>query len=172
MTMEAQTARTDQTAQTTLDATDQAVWDDFVRFLASGGNLADLKGLEDRHLEALYAMGHQAYGVGDYERAIDLFEYLVILNPLDRRFPLALGSALHMKGSHERAIHYYLMASTLDMMDPVPVFHMGECLIALGQVEQARDCMGFVVRQAHGAALAHLRERASGILDLLPEVQS
>ena len=146
---------------------DRAVWDEFVRYLASGGTLSDLQGLEPRHLEALYAIGHQAYSVGDYDRAIDLFGSLVMLNPHDRRFPMALGSAHQMKGNHERAINYYLMASTHDMMDPVPVFHMGECLIALGQVEQACDCLEFVIRQAQDGAVATYRDRALGTLPLL-----
>ena len=59
------------------------------------------------------------------------------------------------------------MASVMDMKDPVPTFHTAECLAALGRLPEARDALQIVIDQSTDSAHAALRQRASGLLELL-----
>ena len=135
--------------------------------LAAGGTLGDLHGLEDRDYEAMYAVAHGMYSQERYADAQKLFSFLVACNPFDRRFHQALASTLQMTGDFEQAIGYYSMASVMDMKDPVPTFHTAECLAALGRLPEARDALQIVIDQSTDSAHAALRQRASGLLELL-----
>lgn len=139
---------------------------------AAGGTLGDLHGMEDRDYEAMYAVAHGMYSQERYGDAQKLFNFLVACNPFDRRFHQALASSLQMTGDYEQAISYYSMASVMDMKDPVPTFHTAECLAALGRVTEAREALQIVIEQSSSPAHAPLRQRASGLLELLSRQSS
>jgi type III secretion system low calcium response chaperone LcrH/SycD len=138
-----------------------------LEFLARGGTVGDLTGLGAEHYEALYAIGHNQYTVGDHPRAIETFRLLMMLNPWDRRFPMALGAAHQMVGKFEKALESYMAAIMLDMMDPIAMFHAAECMVALGQIEGAHEAMGFVLRHAKKPEHEACRIRAQGLQPLL-----
>lgn len=140
-----------------------------VGFLSQGGTLGDLRGLEHQHYEALYAIGHSHYELGQYDKAVEMFQFLVLMNPWDRRFPMALGSAYQMTGRFDKALGYYTMAVSLNMMDPIPMFHTAECMIALGMFEEAIDALGFVLRHAKTPEQEPYKLRAQGLLPLVQE---
>lgn len=140
-----------------------------VGHLAEGGTLGDLRGLEPKHYEALYAIGHNHYELGQYEKAIEMFQFLVLMNPWDRRFPMALGSAYQMTGQFKKAMGNYTMAVSLNMMDPIPMFHTAECMIALGHYSEAVDALGFVIRNCKSADQEAYKQRAQGLLPLVQE---
>ena len=139
--------------------------------LAAGGTIGDLRGLTTQDYEAAYCIGHTLYGRGQYEPAGQVFAFLVMNNPYDRRFSQALGSALQMQGKHADALGYYMAASVMDAADPVPLFHTAECLAALGQLQNACEALGFVVRLCKTPAQAELRERANALLALMQEAR-
>jgi Flp pilus assembly protein TadD len=105
--------------------------------------------------------------VGDHPRAIETFRLLMMLNPWDRRFPMALGAAHQMVGKFEKALESYMAAIMLDMMDPIAMFHAAECMVALGQIEGAHEAMGFVLRHAKKPEHEACRIRAQGLQPLL-----
>ena len=134
---------------------------------AAGGTLGDLHGMEDRDYEAMYAVAHGMYAQERYRDAQKLFNFLVACNPFDRRFHQALASSLQMTADYEQAISYYSMASVMDMKDPIPTFHTAECLAALGRVPEAREALQIVIEQSSSASHALLKQRATGLLELL-----
>ena len=140
---------------------------DMATFLAAGGTLGDLRGLDEGHYEAIYSAGHAQYTAGRYEQAEKVFQFLCMNNPYDRRFPLALGAVKQVKGDYAEAIGYFGMASVLDMMDPVPLFHTAECLAALGQVDDAVEALGFVIRNANTPETAAYKQRAEAMVGAL-----
>jgi type III secretion system low calcium response chaperone LcrH/SycD len=144
-----------------------------LQHLAEGGTLGDLRGLEANHYEALYAIGHNQYQLGHYDKAIEMFQFLVLMNPWDRRFPMALGSAYQMSQRYDKALGYYTMALSLNMMDPIPMFHSAECMAALGHYAQAAEALQFVIRNSKTAEHEPYKQRAQGILPLIEQqVQS
>lgn len=142
------------------------------QMMASGGTLGDLRGLDDSHYEAIYAAGYAQYNAGRYEQAETVFKFLVAHNAYDRRFPLALGSVKQIQGQYEEAIGYYGLSSVMDLMDPVPIFHCAECLIALGRNDDALEALGFVIRNSTSAEQKSYRERAQALQGLLSTRES
>ena len=149
------------------DAETMDTIDLLVQHMASGGTIGDIKGLTAEHYEAMYAIGHNHYELGDIDRAARMFQFLVTMNPWDRRFPMAAGAAYQVKGEFTKALNYYAMAVTLNMMDPVALFHTAECLAALGHRAEACEALEFVIKHGDAPEHAALRERAQGILPLL-----
>ncbi len=135
--------------------------------LAAGGTLGDLRGLDESHYETIYAAGYAQYNAGRYDQAEKVFQFLTINNPYDRRFAMALGSVKQVKGDYREAIGYYGMASVMDMMDPVPLFHSAECLAALGQIDDAIEALGFVIRNSNSPENAQFKKRAEAMIGIL-----
>ena len=129
---------------------------------------------EARGYEALYALGRSLYLQGRCEEAATAFEFIVLHNSRERRYIIALGAALQMGGKHVEAIGQFMRAVFLDAEDPEPVFHMCECLVAMGHPAEARDALAMVVQRCGDERHAELRERAQAMFQLLtaPTVQT
>lgn len=134
----------------------------------SGGTLGDTFDYTDYDYEVLYALGHSLYNQGRYMDAMKAFGYLVVHNHLEKRFMNAFASSLQMIKSYEEAIKYYSLTSVMDMGDPSPTFHTCECLLALGQTDDARQGLALVIAQCDSdAQYAPMKVRAEALLGLL-----
>lgn len=118
-----------------------------LRLITNGGTLAGLFKLSDDELEALYAFGLSHYNQGRYAEAMKIFSRLVTLHHGQTRYYNALAASHQMLGQHERAVHYWGVSQLLDPKDPVPTFHTGQSLLALGLVDDALDALDLVVTQ-------------------------
>lgn len=135
--------------------------------LANGGTLGSVFDYEDQDYEVLYALGHNLYAQARYLDAMRVFGYLVMCDHMEKRFMNAFASSLQMLKSYKDAIKYYSLASVMDMGDPLPTYHTAECMIALGLRQEAREALGYVLRQSGAPQYAELRQRAQATLDLL-----
>lgn len=147
--------------------TAQALGQAITEHFSKGGTLGDLRGLTPAHYEAIYAVGHNLYAQARYDDAFKVFTFLVANEPFDRRFQFALASVNQMLGRYEQAVMYYSMGSFFDLQDPLPTFHTGECLLALGHRKEAREAFEMVTRQATRIEQAALKQRAQAMLELL-----
>jgi type III secretion system low calcium response chaperone LcrH/SycD len=145
--------------------------DEVAKLIFSGGTLGDVYNYNDQDYEVLYALGHSLYSQGRYSDAMKAFGFLVMHNHLEKRFVNAFAASLQMIKSYEEAIKYYTLTSVMDMSDPVPTFHTCECMIALGNVEDARQGLEMVVGQCRKPTHATLKERAQALLALLDQHQ-
>ena len=134
---------------------------------ASGGTLGSMHGYEDRDYEAVYALGHNLYAQGCYSDALKAFAFLVMNNPFERRFVKAFASCLQILKQYEDAIQFHSLTSVMDMTDPGPTFHTGECLVALGRVPEAKDAFEIVLRQCKAPEQEALKQRAQALLDII-----
>ena len=135
--------------------------------LIAGGTLGDTLNYDEKDYEVLYALGHSCYSQARYKDAVKVFGYLVMHNHLEKRFANAFASSLHMTKSYEEAIKYYSLASVMDMSDPVPTFHTAECMIALGNVPDAREALAIVLKQCVKPEQDALKERANALIALV-----
>lgn len=135
--------------------------------LMNGGTLGDVYGYDDRDYEVLYALGHSLYSQGRYADAVKAFGFLVMHNHLERRFASAYASSLQMTRQYDKAIEFYTLASMMDMSDPVPTFHTAECMMQVGMMAQAKEALGFVVKQSEKPEHEALKVRAVAMLELL-----
>ena len=141
--------------------------DQIAELLANGGTLGSVFNYEDQDYDVLYALGHSLYAQARYLDAMRVFGYLVMCDHMEKRFMNAFASSLQMLGSHKDAIKYYSLASVMDMRDPLPTFHTAECMLALGLQGEAREALGYVLRQSDASQYAELKQRAEGMLELL-----
>lgn len=136
--------------------------------LMNGGTLGDTFDYNEQDYEVLYALGHSLYSQGRYADAMKAFGYLVVHNHLEKRFMNAFASSLQMIKSYEEAIKYYSLASVMDIGDPGPTFHTCECLLALGQTDDARQGLAMVIEQCDShEEYASMKARAEALQGFL-----
>jgi type III secretion system low calcium response chaperone LcrH/SycD len=110
-----------------------------VRLMLSGATMAEARGISKKQVEGLYAVAYQVYQAGDYAKAEAVFATLCLLDHLEKRFWLGLGGARQQLGKHAEAAQAFAMASTQDLLDPVPPLHAGMCFLAVKDKENAAN---------------------------------
>jgi type III secretion system low calcium response chaperone LcrH/SycD len=134
----------------------------------NGGTAGQLKGINARHLEAVYTVGLAHYEAARYKDARLAFSFCTQNDHLERRYYMALASTYKMLSQPAEALKYYTVASMLDIKDPMPTFHTAECLVVMGMVEEAKEALEIVIRQsADEISLKPLHERATAMLAAL-----
>lgn len=117
--------------------------------LVEGATLASLSGISNEELERVYARGYESYQAGHYGEALVDFTYLVMHQPWDRRFHMALGSALHQEGEYQSALKFYGYALFMNACDPGPSYAIAQCLLALGEEADAREALQTAIEQSY-----------------------
>ncbi len=130
--------------------------------------LADIAGLDANALEAIYRRGYNSWQKGDIDSATSDFGFLVLNQPLDRRFHFAFASALHRQGEFANALTFYGYAVAIRANEPDAVYRIAECLYELGEIEAARDALDAVIALCYGQAenlgFDELRQHAQSFL--------
>jgi len=138
------------------------------QFLVNNHTLKSAYGLEDEHLEAVYAIAYGKYNSGKYEDSHSLFQFLCQLDHMERKYWMGLGAARQMLGRYEGAVDAYGMAAQFGIEEPEPPMRAAECHLALGDREAARSGFQYVVDCAgEGAEHQALKRRAQGRLAML-----
>ena len=155
------------TDNNTVSTEEQARFERLGELLQSGTTLGELAGMLPEHYEMLYASAHQLYSSGRYEDAEKLFTFLCIRNPREQRFVFGLGACQQVQGKWEEAMTMYACLVPRDIENPVPPFHICECMVGLGQVTEAVDVLQDLVQRMPKPEHAELKQRASAMLTLL-----
>lgn len=132
-----------------------------------GGTLGDLAGITDEQFEALYAAAYRLYASDRYEDAAKVFAYLGMTDPHDRRYTLGLGASQQMLKKWDEAIAAYTLCIALDVEDPVPAFHMAECVAGKGDLADAQTLMAEVVQRCKAPEHQALKQKADAMLKLM-----
>ena len=132
-----------------------------------GGTLGDLAGITDEQFEALYATAYRLYGTDQFEDAAKLFAYLGMTDPYDRRYTLGLGASQQMLKKWDEAIAAYTLCIALDVEDPVPAFHMAECVAGKGDLADAQTLLAEVVQRCKTPEHQALKQKADAMLKLM-----
>ena len=141
----------------------------FQRFVGELEKLPSSKRFSSEELEAVYALARGMYVSGKFEEAIRYFGFLTLYRPTEPKYLLGLAASQQMARQFEVAIQTYSFLTLLDPTDPEPTLHIGECLVFLGEVAQARDSFTMVVAMANVSGGRHeaLTARAEGLLQVL-----
>ncbi|WP_249405212.1 SycD/LcrH family type III secretion system chaperone [Stenotrophomonas sp. CFBP 13725] len=121
--------------------------------LREGATVADLKGVTRDTLEGVYAIAHRFYQNGQLDEAEAFFRFLCLYDFYNADYALGMGAVLHLKREYEKAIGMYAVAQALDLTDDRPMFHVGQCHLALGRLRKARECFEAVAGRAAGSEL-------------------
>jgi type III secretion system low calcium response chaperone LcrH/SycD len=136
--------------------------------LEESGTVAQIHGIGPDELEAVYALAHSLYSQARWAPALSVFNFLSLNDHLDRRHHMGRGACLQMQSRHGEALSAYSLAFLLEMTDPVALFHIGECLIALGRREDAQVALDAAAEAAADkGAQADIGRRALALLALL-----
>lgn len=129
---------------------------------------AILHGVTDEELEATYQIAYELVMEDRYEEALEHAELLVRLDPGEPRYLFAFALSLHHLGEYESAARYYAEALVLKATDAVCAFRMGECLMAMEDLDNARAAFELCVKLSWlEADYAEVRELSQGHLDEL-----
>lgn len=97
----------------------------------------DAMGLSDEMIESMYNFAYRLYNTGKYEQASHIFRLLIMLNPVESRFMMGLAASYHMRKDYYNAATCYTICNILDPRDPLPHYHISDCYIETGNIEQA-----------------------------------
>jgi type III secretion system low calcium response chaperone LcrH/SycD len=144
-----------------------AITERITEHFRAGGTLGDLAGITDEQFEALYATAYRLYSADRYEDASKVFAYLGMTDPYDRRYTLGLGASLQMLKKWDEAIAAYTLCIALDVVDPVPAFHMAECVAGQGDLADAQVLLAEVVQRCKAPEHQALKQKADAMLKLM-----
>jgi len=92
-------------------------------------------------MESVYADAVAQYEAGAYDKATDLFCHLSEEFPLRVEVWKGLAACYQMRTCYREALLAWGMAAVLDRNDPVAHFHAAECLLAKGEVLEAKKAI-------------------------------
>jgi len=141
-----------------------------VDVFSHGATLKAVHGYTDEEFDALYALGYNFYNQGKFAEALQAFGFLLMHDQMERKYYKAFASCQQMLKRYEEAVRNYSMASILDMTDPEPTFHTAECMVALNMPEEAKQALGFVIKDTEGRPeYAAMAERAKAMIQVLEQ---
>jgi type III secretion system low calcium response chaperone LcrH/SycD len=116
-----------------------------VEALNSGLTPAEAAGVDQNSLEALYALGHRLYSVGEFKDAETAFKSLCLYDYRDPRFWMGFGAALQAQERFAMAAEVYGLAGLASKLgDPSPFYYAALCNLKLGNLEAAEEILGSV----------------------------
>jgi type III secretion system low calcium response chaperone LcrH/SycD len=140
--------------------------------------VSDLEGLDSSkrfsrdELEAVYALAHNLFSSGKFDEALKYFAFLTLYAPTDPKYLLGLAASQQMARQYEAAIQTYSFLTLLDPSDPGPTLRIGECLMMLGQANDARDSFKMVIAMGNASGKhSPLKARAEGLLGALDQAK-
>ena len=123
-----------------------------VAALESGRTPAEVAGVPRERLEALYALGHHLYSVGEFKDAETTFKSLCLYDYRDPRFWMGLGATLQAQERFAMAAEVYGLAGLASNLgDPSPFYYAALCHLKLGDLEAAEEILGSVQAMGKGA---------------------
>ena len=109
--------------------------------LYKGTTISRCKGMDQRLLEGVYALGHQYYENKNFEMASKIFRYLCIHNHTEPRYMEALGASEYQRGEYVSAQHILENITGSDQKNPKPLFNLAMSLIAQKKHDEATDAL-------------------------------
>jgi type III secretion system low calcium response chaperone LcrH/SycD len=133
-----------------------------------GATPADLEGVTQDELEATYHVTYELMMSQQYDQAVEYAELLVRLDPGEHRFLFAFALCLQHLDEFESAANFYAQALVLRADDAVCAFRIGECMVALEDLDNARTAFEMCVQLSWlSPDYAEVRELSQQRLDTL-----
>lgn len=134
--------------------------------------LAEIKGLSADALELLYSIAHQFYTAGNYERASQFFQNLMLLNHWDVRYTFGLAACMQAQKQYEEALNVYSALYFMDSKNPDIFLNAGICRLALGDKVEAEDAFFMAKEMARDKKeYKETFARATGLLEHVQEAK-
>lgn len=139
-----------------------------VKIFEKGMTPKEAMNISDEELAQIYSFAYHKFSIGKFEEARELFKMMLNLEPLNNDFAIALGVCHHRLKDFEYAIPCYMLASTLQPKDPVPLFYAYDCFMKLNNEFAAGMMLCNVVKKAEeDSKYEHIKNDAQIRLDQL-----
>jgi type III secretion system low calcium response chaperone LcrH/SycD len=113
-----------------------------------GQTIAQAKGLSRADLEVIYAYGFGFLTNRNPQKAEAVFAHLCLIDPLEAKNHYCLGVAHQMQQRWEMAIDDFGRFCALDATNPEGYLRIGECLVAQGERDEAREVFDVALKEA------------------------
>lgn len=97
--------------------------------------------LSQDEIESLYSYAFSLYEAARYKQAEALFTKLVLSSPFEPRFWRGLASSRQLNQNYKEALHAWCLVCLLEEKDASSHFHAAECMISLGEKEEAMKAL-------------------------------
>ncbi|CAK7070490.1 MULTISPECIES: SycD/LcrH family type III secretion system chaperone [Providencia] len=145
--------------------------DNLQHFLARGGSLKLIAGLDSQQLERLYAYANQLFNANDFSAARNIYYLLTCLEQWNPENLLALGLCHQRLGEHENAINNFVRAGTIKIDDPRPAFFTGLSYHLLGNTEYANKAFHAAIRWCNDLKeYQEIKQSAQKMLNPISEI--
>ncbi|WP_263080203.1 SycD/LcrH family type III secretion system chaperone [Endozoicomonas sp. Mp262] len=121
------------------DHSDSGDYPSQLTFLAGGGCLKELRGLNQEKMNTIYRVAYSHYCAGRYGDALTLFHYLSLMDHHAHTYLLGLGATLMALKQFDRAFMVFEQAESIDKKDPRAHICKVQCLIEFNNFEKASD---------------------------------
>ncbi len=132
-------------------------------------NLVELPQLSQKERDYIYNFAAISCQIGDFNKAIPLFQFLVLLDQSENLYLKGLAGALHGAKRFKDALELYKLAYQMQMEHSYDcLFYGADCLINLNDKAGARDyLLAFIAasEQAQVAVDQIMFKRAKLLLD-------
>lgn len=112
--------------------------DSVLEQILAGKTIAQIQGMDEAHLNAIYSVAEAQMKSGEIENASSLFQLLIILDPTIAKHYTGFGACQQLLKNYEHALELYAIAQLQDMSDPRVPQNAAMCCIFLGRISQAR----------------------------------
>ena len=121
-----------------------SIWKD----LEDGLTIAQAKGLSREDLEVIYTVGFNMLNSGELDKAEDTFLTLCMIDQLEAKNHYCLGIVRQMKRNWHMAHDDFMRFLALDATNPEGYLRLGECYMALGHHDDAKESFEFALAEA------------------------
>jgi tetratricopeptide (TPR) repeat protein len=117
---------------------------------ASGRTLAKVRGISADELDALYGVGYDLCNEGSFHHALPIALQLVLHAPREPRYSFMAASCMQRQNQPEQAMLLFAQTPLLQPEDATAAYRLGECLLALDRLDEARDVLLETVELSRG----------------------
>lgn len=134
--------------------------------MLDGQTMAQAMGLNRDDLEVIYTLGFNLMVSGKLDQAEDTFITLCMMDMLEAKNHYCLGVTRQLKQNWKMAYDDFVRFLSLDATNPEGYLRAGECMMALGDRDEARDLFELALAEAQaGNGPEHALEQAQKALD-------
>lgn len=112
-------------------AEQQKIFAEAAKKLDEGASLLEAIGLNEEHVEWVYAQAYAVYKMGKYQDAALVFKLLIQMDRRQEKYYLGLGACYFMQKKYNLALFPYLAAHELNRLNPVTLYYIVECYLKM-----------------------------------------